>query len=449
MADRQIKYEIDVELKRDSFEKIKKSLLDLNKTLTGNINKASPIRDMYNLLDKSWNKKLDQLDLSKIYGEINKSGQSLLDFKKSLESMGPAGAQAYNDFSRAVLNTNLHLSEGSKLLDNMADTMAKTVKWGIASRIMNNMVGSIEKAWSFSVKLDSSLNDIRIVTGKSADEMERFAVTANKAAKALGASTRDYTEASLIYYQQGLTDQEAQRRAEITLKAANVTGQSAQEVSEQLTAVWNGYNVALGETEEYVDKLAAVAASTAADLEELSTGMSKVASAAATMGVDIDQLNAQLATIVSVTRQAPESVGTALRTIYARMGDIKAGLDEETTLGNYTSKMAQLGVNVLDANGNLREMGDVVEEIGNKWNDLTNEQQVALAQTMAGTRQYNNLLALFNNWDMYTKALNTSANAAGTLQNNKIFIWKVLKLIYNKWEPKQKKHMIYYLIQKQ
>src|SRR5574344_133193 len=34
---------------------------------------------------------------------------------------------------------------------------------------------------------------------------------------------------------------------------------------------------------------------------------------------------------------------------------------------------------------------------------------------MAGTRQYNNLIALFDNWDKYTAALNTSANAAGTL----------------------------------
>ena len=195
--------------------------------------------------------------------------------------------------------------------------------------------------------------------------MERFAETANRAAKGLGASTRDYTEAALIFYQQGLNDSQAQKRAEVTLKAANVTGQSTQDVSEQLTAIWNGYKVSNAEAELYIDKVAAVAADTAADLEELATGMSKVASAANLMGVDIDQLNAQLATVVSVTRQAPESVGVAFKTIFARMGDIKAGLDDETTLGNYTAKMAELGVNVLDVNGNLRDMGEVIEEIGN------------------------------------------------------------------------------------
>ena len=35
---------------------------------------------------------------------------------------------------------------------------------------------------------------------------------------------------------------------------------------------------------------------------------------------------------------------------------------------------------------------------------------------MAGTRQYNNLLSLFDNWGMYTEALETSKNSMGTLQ---------------------------------
>jgi hypothetical protein len=33
--------------------------------------------------------------------------------------------------------------------------------------------------------------------------------------------------------------------------------------------------------------------------------------------------------------------------------------------------MASLGFNVLDASGNLRDTGKVMEEIGSKWADLT------------------------------------------------------------------------------
>jgi hypothetical protein len=65
------------------------------------------------------------------------------------------------------------------------------------------MTGSVQEAYGYVKNLDSSLNDIRIVTQKSADDMADFAVQANKAATALGKSTTDYTNASLIYYQQG------------------------------------------------------------------------------------------------------------------------------------------------------------------------------------------------------------------------------------------------------
>ena len=271
------------------------------------------------ILTRSWNSKLNQLDINKVDNELKKCGLTANQLKANFTAIGPAGVAAFNQFASSILNANMQLKQSSKLLDDMAVTFKNTVRYGISSSIFNNLSNSIQKAFNYTKALDTSLNDIRIVTGYSADEMEKFAVSANRVAKDLGKSTKDFTEASLIYYQQGLGAEEAQARAEVTLKAANVTGQTGREVSEQLTAVWNGYKVTAEEAELYVDKLAAVAAGTAADLEELSTGMSKVASAASVMGVDIDQLNAQLATIVSATRQAPESVGVALKTIYARM----------------------------------------------------------------------------------------------------------------------------------
>ena len=377
----------------------------------------SAAEKLQQIVSQSTNVKLGKIDFAEVTSQINKTYGSMEKLQQQLHLGGAHGDRIFNSFNNSLLKTNLQLKESNRLIDEMATSFGNTVKWGISSSVFNTLTGSLSKAWDYAKNLDSSLNDIRIVTGKSADEMERFAKIANNSAKSLGASTLDYTEAALIYYQQGDSDAVARAKADVTLKTANVTGQSGQEVSEQLTAVWNGYKVSAAEAELYVDKLAAVAATTASDLEELSTGMSKVASAANIMGVDIDQLNATLATVVSVTRQAPESVGTAFKTIYSRMGDIEAGLDAETTLGAYTEKMKEIaGVNVLNTNGQLRDMGEVIEEIGEKWSSLSREQQIALSQTMAGTRQYNNLLALFDNWGMYTKALNTSAQAAGTLQ---------------------------------
>ena len=69
-------------------------------------------------------------------------------------------------------------------------------------------------------------------------------------------------------------------------------------------------------------------------------------------------MNAALATTISVTRQAPESVGTAYKTILARMTTISAGGTDEdgATLTSYTEDMNTFGINVLDATGHLRQM---------------------------------------------------------------------------------------------
>ena len=395
-------------------------LSEANSRLTQIKESASQVQKA---LDKAFNADLGTLNVSKFNNELKN-----LDINKiynDFNSAGSAGQTAFKNMTTQVLTTNMQLKQTHSFLENMATTLSNTIKWNIASGAMNALTNNVQQAVNYVEKLDTSLNNIRVVTGKSAEEMRDFAESASQTAQELSASTRDITEGALIYYQQGDTDENALAKAEITQKTANVSQISSEQAAEYLTAVWNGYKVAneaaaegMDVYEKYVDKLAAVAATTASDLGESSMAISKVASAASSMGVDFDQLNAQIATIISVTRQAPESVGTALKTIYARMGDLAVdGVDEfGVSLGEVSGKMKTMGIDILDENGHLKEMGNVIEEVAGKWSTWTDEQRQAAAVAIAGKRQYNNLIALFDNWDMYTDALDTSKNALGTLE---------------------------------
>ena len=374
------------------------------------------VTELQGAFGKAFDSKIGVLNIEKLQSSLNKL--DLHRIYKDFAALGEKGHAAFLQISQSALTTNIKLKETNSLMNKMGTTLINTLKWTFSSSLINRFTGSIQQAVGYVEHLDKSLNDIRIVTKKSAEEMDRFAEDANKAAKALGKATTDYTEASLIYYQQGLSDEEVKARTDTTLKAASVTGQATSAVAEQLTSVWNGFKVNAEQTEEYVDKLAAVAAMSASNLEELSTGMSKVASAASNLGVDIDQLTAQISTIVSVTRQAPETVGTALKTIYARISDLKLGESDEDGLGlgDVSGGLKNLGIDVLDAKGELRDLGTVIEEVAAKWDTWTSAQQAAVAQLMAGKRQYNNLVSLFSNWDKYEAAIKTSRNATGELQ---------------------------------
>ena len=427
-----INFEVGFQINSNNLRDLQKQLTQITTTmnnakasgkLTDELREAGTMaRQLSSILESSFNKDLGTLNITKFNEGLKQAGITSEQVRTSLIGQGNAGVAAYSKLTSSILNTNVQLKEQNKLLNDMATTMTNTVKWGVASSVLNTMTGAIRDAYNYARQLDTSLTDIRIVTGDSADQMSRFAEQANAAAKNMGANTLDYTKAALAYYQQGLGDEAVANRTEATIKAANVTGARASEVAENLTAVWNGFQAQIGTETDYVDKLAAVADSSASNLAELATAMSKVASVANNMGVDMDQLTAQISTIIATTRQAPETVGNALKTIYARINDIKTGSDEaEISLGNYTGKMASLGINVLDATGHLRDTGDVMEEIGEKWGTMGREQQIYLAQTMAGQRQMNNLVALFDNWTQYSDMLNVSLNAQGALdeKNNR------------------------------
>ena len=389
---------------------------DLSKAYSDLRNIKEEAEQIETALKKSFNQKLGVYNINEF--KKNLKGLDISSIGKDFEKAGAVGRKAFRDIASELSKTNLQARKTSETLNKMKETLMNTIRWSISSSALNAFTSSIHEAYGYVKNLDKSLNNIQIVTQKNADTMADFAKQANKSAQALGKSTTDYTNASLIYYQQGLSDKEVRARTDTTLKAANVTGQDTSEVADELTAVWNGYKVSAEETELYVDKLSKVATTTASNLEELSTGMSKVASSANAMGVDVDQLNAMLSTTISVTRQAPESVGTAYKTIFARMGDLSLGKKDEdgVGLGTVSGQLDDLGVKVLDESNNMRDMGDIVEDVGEKWQGWTRAQQQAAAVALAGKRQYNNLFSLFDNWDSYKSAKNTSENAEGELQ---------------------------------
>lgn len=359
-----------------------------------------------------------RLDLSKFNHEMEKSGMSLKQYRDALVSLGPTGQAAFMDLSKAILASETPLKQTNVLVDKLWDSLKRTAGWQLSSTAIHRFIGTIQTAYNYAQDLNKSLNDIRIVTGYGSDKMAEFAKNANKAAKQLSATTLDYTNASLIYYQQGLDDKAVQERTDVTVKMANVTGTAAQTVSDQLTAVWENFMKDGEHTAEwYADVMTALGAATASSTDEIAEGLEKFAAVADTVGLSYEYATAALTTITAKTRQSADVVGTALKTLFARIEGLNLGetLDDGTTLNKYSSALEAVGVNIKNEAGQLKDMDEILDEIGSKWNTIGKDQQIALAQTVAGVRQYNQFIALMDNWDFMQENLRTVAKASGTL----------------------------------
>ena len=77
-------------------------------------------------------------------------------------------------------------------------------------------------------------------------------------------------------------------------------------------------------------------------------------------------------------------------------------------------------------------MDTILGDLASQWNNLDKAQQVALAQTVGGARQYTTLVSLMENWDKFQKNLRTEAGSAGTLD-------KQAEIYANSWQAAKDK----------
>lgn len=358
-----------------------------------------------------------KLDLTKFNSELKKSGLTVNQLSKQMLSLGVDGEKAFASFAKTISSTQTPIRQTSKMLDEMWVTMKNTMRWQFTTAALGGFTGAISDAVSYAHQLDSALRDIRIVSGESAESMEQFAVDASKAAKRLSSTTKDYAEGALIYYQQGLDQEESRARTETTLKMANVTGDSASEVSSYMTAIWNNYAKGSENLEHFTDVMADLGARTASSSSEIADGLQQFVSLGPVIGLSFDNAAAALAAVSSSTRESAATIGNSFKTIFARLQGLKLGdtLDDGTDLNKYSEALATAGVQIKDSTGQLKDADTILDELMDKWDGLAKDQQVATAQTVAGVHQYARFMSLMEAKDAYRQNLQWAQNADGAV----------------------------------
>lgn len=115
-------------------------------------------------------------------------------------------------------------------------------------------------------------------------------------------------------------------------------------------------------------------------------------------------------------------IGTAFRTVFARMSNIKLGrlIDEEDgsdmtkDLSDAETVLRRIGINLRKSATEFNDFGGVLDQVGEKWQQLSDVDKSVIATAFAGTRQKENILTMFENYDKVLKYTQTAAESAGT-----------------------------------
>ena len=266
--------------------------------------------------------------------------------------------------------------------------------------------------------LDQSITDLSVAMGQGRSAASDYLKQLNQQAQSIGATTKEVADSADSWLRQGKSAKEAGELVYDSMMLSKLGQIQSADASKYLTSALNGYKKSASEAIDIVDKLTAVDMQSASDAGGLAESMSKTASAADMAGVSMDKLIGMIASVKEVTQDSDESVGNMFKSVFSRMNQIKAGkfVDSDTgeSLNDTEKVLNKVGIAMRDTNNQFISSEKIMDEVGAKWSSFDSTTQRAVATAMAGTYQYNKLIALFNN---YSKALDytkTSAESAGT-----------------------------------
>lgn len=316
------------------------------------------------------------------------------DVKKNVESIIGPLQDATNEGDKNH-RTHINLGEVGQRNNNV---FAKATKTFFSYRaILRGVRSVINETIRTVTEMDKALTGMTMVTGKAREEVESFIPRIKEIAQATSSAMTDIANLTTEYLRQGRAMEDALILAEETAKAAQIAGISTSESINYMTSAINGFNLAATDAAHVSDVFANVAAKTATDYEQLAVALSKVSAQANLAGMSIEFTTALLAKGIETTQEAPESIGTALKTVVARMReltDYNKVLEDGTSLNKVEKALSSAGIALRDESGSFRDLETVFNELGHAWDDLNGMQQQAIAQAAAGTRQQSRFIAI-------------------------------------------------------
>lgn len=403
---------LDLAEKSKAFETLKGTAQQLGVSLEGIVS----VDDVGTLINR-----LQQLEKN----GVNAVDIALQQLKTEIKGTAPSLEQISDKVGQVGNEFNL----ASQRAQEFANLKSQVLSFFTITGAIQLFRRAVQSAFETVKELDEAMTEIAVVSDFSVGDMWKQLPKFTEQANQLGKSIRDVYGATTLYVQQGLDLDNSLKLANETLKMAAVAGMDASDATDAMTSALRGFNMELSETsaQKVNDVYSELAAISAADTQEISTAMSKVASLAHNVNMEFETTASFLTQGIEATREAPETIGTALKTIIARFAEVKSlytkgqlsGTDEEGETIDVNKVQTALRSAGISMNAFLKGeegLDQVLLRLSSRWNDLDVLTQRYIATMASGSRQQSRFIAMMDNYAKTTEFVNSAYNSVGSGQ---------------------------------
>ena len=358
------------------------------------------------------------IDALQVYlGQLRSGEMDVTTFKQHLAELNGTFAASSNAIKLAGENTRT-------FGERMGGLAKKFGAWLSVTRVIMTVIQTIRKMVANTRDIDTSLTQLRIVTGATDAEMETFLVKSTQLAKELGQSITNVLSSIETFSRLGYNLGDASQLAEFANVLANVAAVGTDEATTGLTSIIKGFNMDVSEAEHVADVLVEVGQKYAVSASEMIEAYEKSGAALNAANTSFEK-SAGLIAAANASVQNASTVGTALKTISARIRGATADLE---ALGEDTSDLAQgfskyaeeikaltgFDIMVDGSTDTYKDIYDIFEGISKVWDDLSDTQQARISEILGGTRQLQVISSILGNWQDAAGAYADAMNSAGT-----------------------------------
>ena len=259
-------------------------------------------------------------------------------------------------------------------------------------------------------ELDGALVDIQKVAEATDTQWKGFTDTLYDNATAVGKTATEYSKSVERWAAAGFNLQEATELGSLSTMGAFVGNIDEEAMVKYMSVPLNAFKESVDAT-DILNVMNEVANNTAAEMDHLGQAYSRAAATASQSGTSFEELTAVLATAQEGTRLGGETIGTTWRNMDKNISSIaargSAGAIEKFDM------FAQWGVDLVDANGELRSTFDVLQDLEGVWENLNSIEKSTAAQAIGGARGLPIVQSVMENWGRVQEILNMAQGEMG------------------------------------
>ena len=235
----------------------------------------------------------------------------------------------------------------------------------------------VAAATSAYAGFEQQLSNVKAVSGATEAEIAKLGAAAKQIGIDTTFSSKEAAGAFVELSKAGISTANilgGVGRAAVDLAAAGELDMAT--ASEIASAAINSFKLEAKDAAHVADLLAGAASSTATDVFQAGESLKILGPAASTAGVSIDDAVTSVGALAKIGITGAEA-GTALQTALLRLS---------APANVARAKMDELGIEIFDAQGNIKSMADVAGELKDGLAGLTKEQQTAALAVIFGNR---------------------------------------------------------------